>query len=242
MSHLASVSDMSVQQFLEIQKQDEDGLAQLLCYGIQLHPSLKLAKECAVKEFWGYMLKQRSKECGSRLQKRREAGGVAGSSLDWSKGCYVLECDSAGHLEIIVNPASGERIVIEDSFKVITRAWTLMSNWSDFDASVQMKPMPPIKLASFFAEKSGPHRLKHFGCKTTEFAKYISMHFELWDKDRQSRLVSDETMLVAKEGLSEIRNSKYDESLKMAREKAAQRTKAKRARNAVSLAQPKTKA
>lgn len=221
--HLAQVSDLTVQQLVNIRKKDEGAIAQLLCYDCQLHPNLKLSKECAVKDFWAYFLKSRSKALGNRLSNARKSGivNLGAASLDWVRGSYELVFDKTKLTEI-VHRSTNDRVSVGEEFH-ITTAWSLICNFSDWDAAVQLKPMPAVKLTSFFKSPAGPFQVKNYGCKVGEFAKDIGALFAEWDTERRSHNGGDGSMDLARAGLAEITNERRNESLKRARDKADDR-------------------
>lgn len=233
--HLTQVSDLTVEQLVNLRKQDEDSIAQLLCYDCQLHPNLKLSKECAVKDFWAYFLKSRSKALGSRLANARRSGIIdpSATSLYWEQGSYALYF-TEGKLTRIVHRSSKDQVEIGEEFH-ITTAWSLLSNYSDWDASLQLKPMPAVKLCTFFKSPAGPHKVKNYGCKVGEFAKDMAALFNDWDARRRSQNGGDGSIDEARAGLAQITNDRRNEALKRARDKAVERLQEKKARQVIKL-------
>lgn len=238
MSHLARVSDLSVADLLAIKKVDEDGPMQLLVYDTQLNDKLRLAKQCAVRDFWGWYLLKRSSMCGSRLASFKRDGGVTPAfGLNWTQGAYILEFDETKFLVKVTHRRSGHFVAVDKTKMMINQSWLLTANWSDWDAALQCKPMPAIRLHTLWVGKRlGPYELENYGCKTAEFAKAIAAAFDEWEEERRnSGAGRSADMMTAKAGLESMTHAKKVESLKRARGNATRTLEQKKARQAIKL-------
>jgi hypothetical protein len=233
---LEKVSDMGMVDLLAIKQADDEAPFQLICYETGLHLLLRLPSCCQIKDVLWRLLHGRSVALGRRLASfKHDMGMYADRTLNWRTGVYLLTFATDRITE--VQHKATKKVVNVEEWQM-TNAYQLMDNWSDMGASLQRKPMPAVKLASFFSkkDKEGPWEQDHFLGQPKAFATLCEKVHAEWAEDRKKLAVGDPSgRAVVRKELETLSKSKKEVASKKAREKALETLAGKRQRRTISL-------
>jgi hypothetical protein len=233
---LEKVSDMGMVDLLAIKQADDEAPFQLICYETGLHLLLRLPPSCQIKDVLWRLLHARSVALGRRLASfKHDSGLYADRTLNWRNGVYLLTF-ATDRITEIQHKATKKVVNVEEW--QMTNAYQLIDNWSDMGASLQRKPMPAVKLASFFSkkDKDGPWEQDHFLGQPKGFATLCEKVHGEWAEDRKKLAVGDPSgRAVVRMELETLSKSKKEVASKKAREKALETLAGKRQRRTISL-------
>ena len=148
-------------QFLErVCDEDPEVWLHMLEFLLVAAMSLKLADSNREKRVMSVTLDTRAAAAGDRTFKdnSEQAMVIAGKNMfNWALfGVYMIKWGEHKAESIVHRPTSTE-VKIPDHV-VITKKFELSSNWSDFSATIALKPTVYNIASDFFSPSTGPHR------------------------------------------------------------------------------------
>lgn len=160
---VAELSDLTAAQIIEASKFDEQTPRHLLQFALCYQGGLNIGQNGKIKAVLRAVFIRRHEQLNFRLKDFAKNGGLnTDKSINWKRGVYsfTFENDSPSAKLVKVTHVSGDAVAIDEN-TCVTRAWSIVNNHSDYDAVVEMKPLKPTPLCSFFAAtKTGPYRHK----------------------------------------------------------------------------------
>ena len=202
---------------------DPDSWRHLMVFGLVANGSLKMPAECKEKLVCQLALAKRMERMGSRLLALtdsnilHQAGGI-----DWGRlGVYAVTWNASGRAESVLHRPSGHEASLAEHV-VITKKFTLASNWSDFGATLSLKPTSYNIAEDFFEAGRGPHSVKLWTGHCKDFDTEAAAMKSKVEKDRKGR--ADVT--VSSEG--EFRKAQKTEQRRQSMQKAREALSAKK--------------
>ena len=129
---------------------------------------------------------------------------------------------------------SGDTVEVKDL--VVTPFWTLLENWSDCTASLQLKPHAPMKLYKFFeGTKMGPFRIAPCTGVNKQFDGEASVIFQGVKKAKEDTVGKTTATATATAALAELETGKRAAALDKARAAAKTAIASKKARRTLTL-------
>lgn len=152
---------------------------QMLCFGLQASPSMRLPVECRVKHVLAYVLKERLVAAGSRLNSIQSA--LNDGKLTWVVGVFKCHVNDDGDVYMIGH-CNGDTCLVPAGCGL---DWErgIAGNLSDLTASMARRQpaLPPVVLADLFkAARSGPWRAPSLWPAGKAFASRVSAAYEHW--------------------------------------------------------------
>lgn len=237
---VAQASDFSQSDLVQIRKFDSDAPQQLAIFGTQLTLGLKMPECCMYKPCFEKVCAALHTEVGNRLQglKAKMTFDPRSGKLDWlTGGCYKLKF-TENRLTSIAH-VSGCEVEVPAGVDISNR-YTLTSNWSDYDAAVQLPPLPPVKLITFFNAqrqyRNGPLGNPRYVGKSKLFENKAKMIHDEWVKDERDKAAGRVSAKNIKEDFKATGKERRKESMTKARAAAAKALSAKRQRRSIQLA------
>ena len=235
LNFLVRISDIPLHALVKAVAFDADAGVQLLMFALVYGSNLKIPPEGAVKEVLWRAFLARDAVVGHRLRSWSEKGGVGKDfRLNWKKGVYTLVwCEEEKHLRRIVH-VSGDTAEVKDL--VVTPLWILLENWSDYTASLQLKPHAPMKLYKFFeGAKTGPFRIASLFRGHEDGAVshcVVSQHVK---KEKEDTVGKTTDTATATAELAKLETGKRAAALDEARAAAKTATASKKAKRTLTL-------
>lgn len=231
---ITSVSDMSSLDIVAAKRFDPEAVVIMCKFGLDLPAHLKLPRECMLKDFMMDLLMKRHSDIGSRLSKLKESGtwDASRNQLNFKdKGCYRLTWRD-GILRSVTH-ISGAVAELDAAKIQITRAYTMINNFSDRDAALLMEPLPPVHLFGFFkASNTGPFAHKQFkGGKAQDWTNFVTNARTEFDNARQVGGGGEEVMQAELDKLNKERKSEALDKARRSAKEALDRKMLKRKYN-----------
>lgn len=119
----------------------------------------------------------------------------------------------------------------------MSTAYQLVDNFDDFGCYLHLRPMPPVKLSAFFAERAreGPFSILNFIGKPRELEKHVESIFAAWEAEAaaiNARVRPTEEVIAV---LNEHKKDKASQHMTKARAMAARAMQAKKAKRTIQL-------
>ena len=235
LNFLVRISDIPLHALVKAVAFDADAGVQLLMFALVYGSNLKIPPEGAVKEVLWRAFLARDAVVGHRLRSWSEKGGVGKDfRLNWKKGVYKLVwCEEEKQLRRIEH-VSGDTVEVKDL--VVTPFWTLLENWSDYTASLQLKPHAPMKLYKFFeGAKTGPFRIAPCTGVSKAFDGEVSVIFQDFQKAKEETVGKTTAAATATAALAVVETGKRAAALDKARAAAKTAIASKRAKRTLTL-------
>jgi hypothetical protein len=217
-SYLSGKCNFSISVLEQATAADPDAWRQLLQYGLVAGPSLKLPKECREKEVMHMTLTRRMEACGNRLLPFNEANLLGDHGIDWGKnGVYeVIFDESTARATSILHRPTGDHGKVPEHV-VISTKFELDQNWSDYHATVGLKPTSYVIADDFFKDRCGPHQIKLMTGTCKEFDDMAASVKQTMLKEEQAR--EKMTHTPSKAFRSEAKAAAKKENMQKARQK-----------------------
>lgn len=233
-SWITANSDLSAGDLVAAVKADPAAIDNLMTFACQVAPKQKLPSEFQTKEVFTRFLNARHEEAGSRLKNFKGKSGINNDgSLNFRAASYSLSFDKEGRLHGIKH-FSGEKATVDISIG-ITDAWTLASNFDDMAATICRPPLPPLRLATFFGDREGPHKITNYFGKPKALATRASELFQAWERDELVAKARVTPAVAVKAALDEHRKQKSQAAMDKARAAAKVALQRKRERLTIKL-------
>ena len=144
-------------------------------------PTLKIPKECREKEVLDRALQERMTECKNRLELFNESNLLGKHGINWARnGVYEVVFDEKGKAKSILHRPTGDHGKVPEHV-MISQKFELDQNWSDYFATVGLKPTTYVIAEDFF---DGPHKIK--------LMSGTSKDFDQLEKNIKANLTKDE--------------------------------------------------
>jgi len=218
----------------------------LLQYDQQFNFGVRHPQGCQVKDVFLRVLLAFSLSAGSRLKKFKEGGGIEPGCTALCMcptGCYVLVFGQDGILMSVKHEWTGVELEPEEMVrKTITKEWRTIKNFNDGQAAMQLAPLPPIQIMSFFKKKEGfTHKMPAQRAKDMNdvFVKAQSEYQAALEETKRGQFGGDAIDSVSKKVAEQNIHKKRD-AMELTKEKALARMHEKRAKNNVEVTQYKS--
>ena len=244
--YLVKVSDMTTGDCTSLRESNPDLLTILLQYDQQLNFGVRYPQGCQVKDVFLRVLLAFSLSAGSRLKKFKEGGGIEPGCTGLCMcptGCYVPVFGEDGFLMSVKHEWTGVELEPEEMVrKTITKEWRTIKNFNDGQAAMQLAPLPPIQIMSFFKKKEGfKHKMPAQRSKDMNdvFVKAQSEYEAALEETKRGQFGGDAIDTVSKT-IAEQNITKKRAAMEVTKEKALARMHEKRAKNNVEVTQDKS--
>lgn len=236
LQYLCTKSDLTSADLLNAIKADDGALGQLLTYATRLPPSMKVSAQCSVKGIMAKVLDHYRELSGNKLKTFKKCGGIRkDGALNWSAGVYTLKIVK-GSITEVTHSSTKQSVKIADYGLNVEHI--LLDNWTD-GAALHRKPLPPIKLNTFFDKKGkkGPWAIDESNFKAKSVMNVCYEKYCEWESARAqaSGEGGDQEMQRAKCQLAEMHSAKRKTMSKSAREKAMEVLQQKKSQRSISL-------
>ena len=188
---LSEHSDVSSKNFVKMMGVDKGVLDLLLQLALQMNLSARLPDKMQYWETLVTFMNARDDHCGGRLKHIRRNNGIKD---DWNvdlavAGPYVLKFTDQLLSELV--HCSGDKVPVSADHH-ITKKHTLQDNVLDMSATLQLDPLPPIPLHSYFQkQKLGPHKVVHFAGKPKELEAKFDESYVNWERRARAAMSTE---------------------------------------------------
>ena len=157
--YLVKVSDMTTDDLTCLRNTNPDFLTILLQYDQQLNLGVRYPQGCQVKDVFLRVCLAFSQSAGARLKHFKALGGIEPGYTGLCmcpSGCYVPTFGQDGFLITVRHPWTSIELEPEEKVRqTINKEWKTIKNFNDGLAAMQLPPLPPIPIMSFFKKKEG---------------------------------------------------------------------------------------
>jgi hypothetical protein len=232
-------SDLQSQDIISLMKLDSSGLNDIFQCGVQLPLKQRLPPELLVKDVVLSFLDERLRVCGGRLGEFKKQQGINKDGLlnySSSVGSYKLNWDDKTKLLAEIVHCSGAKVVVNPKLG-LTTSYTLSDNFDDFAATLNMHPMPAIKLYTLFDSKSKQGPFSYFSYQSTpkDLAARARQLYSVWETSMKHASAAVAPTAVVKRAIEEHRSEKNKATMSKARASAMEALAAKRARRSIAF-------
>lgn len=233
---ISQVSDLGASDILRIRQFDNEAVLQLFVFATQLPPRLKLPDACRSKRLMVAPANSRHDAYMKRLSTFKAGGGVLPSGqLNFLNKIYRMTWEN-NRLTSIQYGADGTALTIPSHVHIM-RDFEFEMGYLDGEARVVKRPMPAMKLITFWDKRSGPGPHTHdiiTGGNNKRIATLVAeLDAQIQEADRQRTAGMYHNDI--KNQLDEQKSEQRKASMKRAQQAAMVSLAAKRTKRTLSL-------
>jgi len=235
LNFLVRISDIPLNALVKAVAFDGEAHVQLLVFALVYGSNLKIPPQAVVKEVLWRAFLARDNAVGKRLRSWSANGGIGKDfRINWKKGVYKLVWCEEGKILRKIEHVSGDTVEVTGGL-VVTPSWNLLENWSDYTASLQLKPHAPMRLHKFFeGTNKGPFDITPCTGQSKLFEREITIISEQVQKEKEDR-DDGKTTDTATAELAKVEGSRKAAALDKARAAAKTAIATKKARRTLTL-------